>query len=298
MSDAVGVFPSGQVAHERYAAYRSALNDCRHWTATTSGGGQLALRLDPVNANKLGDESGVYHLTGSVGPARGGLPQSTAVEAAVVVMRRLNTVSVVAQMSIGYLGQVADVRMNEAKAAAAVAVRAIFASATVPGPLTEDASARRQNDPTKLARTNVPDQGGGVKVGASRVLASSDGGKVAVTVLGTVDPATGLDGYTPKTGYRFVGVQLRLANVGTQIYDDSPENGALLIDDRGEQHYADLAEITSGDGFGGHVRMSGEDSRSGYVVFQIAQGAKLRLFQFALDSGFAPSMGQWNLGAR
>jgi hypothetical protein len=214
-------------------------------------------------------------------------------------MRRLNTVSVVAQMSIGYLGQTADVRMAEAKSAASLADAKIARTATVPGPLTEEAGAStRQDDPAKLARTSLPDQGGGVKIGTPRVLSSSDGGKVAVTVLGTVDPATGLDGYTPKTGYRFVGVQLRLANIGTQIYDDSPENGALLIDDRGEQHYADLAEITSGDGFGGHVRMTGEDSRTGYVVFQVAQGAKLRLFQFALDSGFAPSMGQWSLTAK
>jgi hypothetical protein len=299
MSDAIGVFPSANVAHERYAAYRAALNACSHWTATTSGGGQLALRLDPVTAPKAGDESAVYHLVGNVSPAKSGLVQSTSVEAAVVVMRRLNAVSVVAEMSIGYLGQAAQIHMSEATSAAALADAKLARQVTVPGPLSEDANVNRAADePGKLARSSLPEQGAGIPIGTSRVLAASDGGKVAVTVLGVVDPAIGLDGYTPKTGYRFVGVQLRLANIGTQVYDDSPENGALLIDDRGEQHYADLAEITAGDGFGGHVRLSGEDNRVGYVVFQVAQGTKPRLLQFALDSGFAPSMGQWSLSSR
>jgi hypothetical protein len=101
----------------------------------------------------------------------------------------------------------------------------------------------------------------------------------------------------PKPGYRYVGVQVRLGNVGQTVYDDSPENGAILIDDRGEQHYADLAEVTAGDGFGGHVQLQEEETRTGYIVFQLPQNVRPATFQFALDSGFAQNMAQWTLGS-
>jgi hypothetical protein len=292
MSDTIGVFPSATVAHERYAAYRSALAACRRWTATTSDGGQLALRLDPVKAHDIGDESGVYRLEGVVTPAKSGLPQSTAIQAAVVVMRRMNAVSVVAEMSIGYLGQAADARTSDATLAASVADSKLAKLATVRGPLQEAAGAHGAGD-ANIARSNATSQAGGLPLGSPHVLASNDGGKVSVTVLQVVDAATALDGYTPKPGSRFVGVQIRLGNVGASVYDDSPENGALLVDSRGEQHYADLAEITAGDGFGGHVRMGAEETRTGFIVFQLPQGVTARTFQFALDSGFAASMGQW-----
>jgi hypothetical protein len=295
MSNTIGVFPSAIVAHERYAAYRSALAACRRWTATTSDGGQLALRLDPVNSHDIGEESGVYRLEGVVTPAKTGLPQSTAIQAAVVVMRRLNAVSVVAEMSIGYLGQTADARTSDATLAASVADSKLAKLATVRGPLQEAAGSHNSGDANNLARSNVPGQDGGLPIGSPHVLASNDGGKVSVTVLQVVDSATGLDGYTPKPGSRFVGVQIRLGNVGQSVYDDSPENGALLVDSRGEQHYADLAEITAGDGFGGHVRMGAEETRTGFIVFQLPQGVTARTFQFALDSGFAASMGQWSI---
>ena len=293
MSDAVGVFPSASVAHERYASYRSALVACRRWTATTSDGGQLALRLDPVPSHEIGEESGVYRLEGVVTPAKSGLPQSTAIQAAVVVMRRLNAVSVVAEMSIGYLGQAPDARNSDATLAASVSDSKLAKLATIRGPLQEAAGAKSADD--ALAGAAVPGQTGGLAPGTPHVLQSNDGGKVSANVLQVVDPATGQDGYVPKPGYRYIGVQIRLGNVGQTVYDDSPENGALLVDDRGEQHYADLAEITDGDGFGGHVTLQAEETRTGFIVFQLPQNVHAATFQFALDSGFAQNMAQWSL---
>jgi len=295
ISDAIGVFPSATVAHERYASYRSALAACRRWTATTSDGGQLALRLDPINTHLIGEESGVYRLEGVVTPAKSGLPQSTAIQAAVVVMRRVNAVSVVAEMSIGYLGQAADARNSDATLAASVADSKLSRLATIRGPL-QMAAGSKPDDGDTLAGSNVQGQTGGLAIGSPHVLQSNDGGKVSVNVLDVADPATGQDGYVPKPGYRYVGIQLRLGNVGRTVYDDSPENGALLIDDRGEQHYADLAEVTDGDGFGGHVRLEQEDTRTGFIVFQLPQNVHAATFQFALDSGFAQNMAQWQLG--
>jgi len=296
MSDAIGVFPSATVAHERYASYRSALAACRKWTATTSDGGQLALRLDPIQSHEIGEESGVYRLEGVVAPAKSGLPQSTAIQAAVVVMRRLNTISVVAEMSIGYLGQAADARTSDATLAASVSDSKLAKMATIRGPLQQAADANT-GDADTLAGSNVPSRTGGLAMGSPHVLQSNDGGKVSVNVLQVIDPATGQDGYVPKPGYRYVGVQIRLGNVGQSVYDDSPENGAILVDDRGEQHYADLAEVTDGDGFGGHVTLQAEETRAGFIVFQLPQNVRAATFQFALDSGFAQNMAQWTLSS-
>jgi hypothetical protein len=296
ISDAIGVFPTASVAHERYATYRSALAACRRWTATTSDGGQLSLRLDPVQSHAVGDESGVYRLEGVVAPAKSGLPQSTAIQAAVVVMRRLNAVSVVAEMSLGYLGQPADARTSDATLAASVSDAKLARMATIRGPLQEAAGAKDTTDADTLAGSTVPGQSTGAAIGAPQILQSNDGGKVSVNVLRVVDPATPQDGYEAKPGSRYVGVQIRLGNVGATVYDDSPENGAILIDDHGDQHYADLAEITDGDGFGGHVTLQAEDTRTGFIVFQLPVGTHASTFQFALDSGFSQNVAQWTLG--
>jgi hypothetical protein len=294
ISDAIGVFPSAGVARERFTAYRSALAACRRWTATTSDGGQLALRLDPVQAEQIGEDSGVYRLEGVVTPAKSGLPQSTAIQAAVVVMRRVNVVSVVAEMSIGYLGQAADARTSDATLAASVSDAKLAKMATIRGPL-QEAAGSDNADADTLAGSNVPARTSGLSVGSPHVLQSNDGGKVSANVLQVIDPANGQDGYVPKPGYRYVGVQVRLGNVGQSVYDDSPENGAILVDDRGEQHYADLAELTDGDGFGGHVTLQPEETREGFIVFQLPQNVRPATFQFALDSGFAQNMAQWTL---
>src|SRR5689334_22395362 len=61
-------------------------------------------------------------------------------------------------------------------------------------------------------------------------------GSMKVTILRVQDPlpappARGLLREVPQKGNRFVGVQVRLTNVGTELYDDSLLNGSRLITD-------------------------------------------------------------------
>lgn len=123
--------------------------------------------------------------------------------------------------------------------------------------------------------------------------------KVRVTVLKVADPATAksTDFSALEEGNRFVGVQLSLENVGTLAYDDSPGNGAKLVDAGGQQYDEEIAEeIAEGPLLGSAVTIGPGDNRTGWMVFQLGQTAQLRTFQMALDSGFAGQHGEWSLG--
>jgi hypothetical protein len=120
--------------------------------------------------------------------------------------------------------------------------------------------------------------------------------KVAVTLNRFVSSATPAhDFMKPKAGNRFVAVQLTLANQGQDVYGDSPSNGALVIDEQGQQYRSTLYEVREGPSFGGSATINTGDSRKGMIVFEVPEGVKLAKFQFALDSGIARQKGEWAL---
>ncbi|MFI6850045.1 DUF4352 domain-containing protein [Kitasatospora sp. NBC_00085] len=116
--------------------------------------------------------------------------------------------------------------------------------------------------------------------------------KVDVTVVKIVDPATAKEAFSsPKAGTKLVAVQFRLRNTGTAVYDDSPSNGARLVDSEGQQ----FTDTTAGPGFPGSVTIAPGDTALGYITFAIPTASQVAKIQFALDSGFAPSTGQWTV---
>jgi hypothetical protein len=57
-----------------------------------------------------------------------------------------------------------------------------------------------------------------------------------VTLMKVVDPArSGNSSFKPGKGKRFVGVQLELANVGKRVFNDTPSNGAVVVDVKFQQ---------------------------------------------------------------
>jgi hypothetical protein len=89
-------------------------------------------------------------------------------------------------------------------------------------------------------------------------------------------------------------VRLRLQNVGELVYDDSPSNGAFLIDREDQQYDAGFANYIREPDFGS-PRIRPGDARVGWLTFAVPTRAKLRTFQFTLDSGFGPESGEWTL---
>jgi len=124
---------------------------------------------------------------------------------------------------------------------------------------------------------------------------NGDGEKVAVKIVKVADPARGSDFYSPDKGNRFVAVQFKLTNVGTAAYDDSPSNGAVVVDADGQRFDATIADVTAGPSMDSGLKMAAGDSALGYIVFEVPKASKLRSVQFTLDSGFAEETGQWQL---
>lgn len=72
----------------------------------------------------------------------------------------------------------------------------------------------------------------GATVGGSITLrGTDDGALMRVTAVGVRDPVSAGDSFIqPDPGNRCVGVRVRLRNVGTANYSDSPSNGASVVD--------------------------------------------------------------------
>ena len=132
-------------------------------------------------------------------------------------------------------------------------------------------------------------------VGDSITLAGNeDGLEMKVTVMTVQDPAKNLaDFSSPRKASRFVGVQLKLENVGDTPYADAPTNSATLIDASGQGHNATFATLNTE--FNSNLRIQPGANQVGFVPFELPKKSKLATFQFTLDSGFGPETGEWTL---
>lgn len=133
-------------------------------------------------------------------------------------------------------------------------------------------------------------------VGGALTLTGIDPGlKMTVTLTKVVNPATPDQYSKPKTGNKLVAIELTLANSGQAVYDDSPTNGATLIDGEGQQFRPTYSDVVEGQAFGGTSTINMGDSRKGVIVFEVPESAQPGKFQFALNSGFADQKGEWAL---
>jgi Domain of unknown function (DUF4352) len=123
-----------------------------------------------------------------------------------------------------------------------------------------------------------------------------DGEKMEVTVVKVIDPVPAGEFDEPESGNRFLGVQIRLRNVGDATYDDSPANGAELIMSNDTQAKEGL--VSSGDcdsDFGSSAKIAPGATQVGCLPFEAKQATKPKTFQFTLASGFGPQAGEWRL---
>jgi hypothetical protein len=135
------------------------------------------------------------------------------------------------------------------------------------------------------------------KIGDTISLKGNERGlKIAVTVVRVSPSAKGKDEFNqPEKGQRFVAIQIALKNVGSIAYDDSPGNGAKLIDVEDQQYDVALSDVALGPSIGSAVKLGPSSARKGYLVFSVPKKVKLATFQFTLDSGFAPQSAEWLL---
>lgn len=138
---------------------------------------------------------------------------------------------------------------------------------------------------------------GKATIGSTITLAGNDpGAQVAVTVVTVANPAKGASDYiTPKAGNKYVAVQVRLRNTGRAGYDDSPSNGAKVVDVQGQQYEATTDDITAGPSLPADTKIAPGGMVLGFLVFEVPATVRLSGFQFTLDSGFADQTGEWTL---
>ncbi|MEU8275684.1 DUF4352 domain-containing protein [Microbispora bryophytorum] len=172
-------------------------------------------------------------------------------------------------------------------------------TATAPADTTAAKPQQTTDDGQAEGQEQADTQGGAQQpahVGGTLSLKGFQGLQVDVTVTKVELKATPANDFLkPKDGNRFVAIELKLDNKGQATYEDSPSNGAVVVDDQGQQYRTTFAEVKEGQAFQGSVTMSSGDSRKGVIVFEVPEGAKLAKLQFALNSGFSDQKGEWVL---
>jgi hypothetical protein len=163
-------------------------------------------------------------------------------------------------------------------------------------PAAADKGAEKKDDGAKAeaAEAKKPKD---AKVGDTIALKGMENGhELDVTVVKVVDNAKSSDDFTaPEDGNRWIGVQFQLVNTGTKAYADSPQNGAQIADDQGQQFQTTFADITAGPSMSSSVKLKPGAKALGWVVFEVPKTSKADIVQFGMDSGFSDQTGEWKL---
>lgn len=133
-------------------------------------------------------------------------------------------------------------------------------------------------------------------VGDSLTLSGVNGLKLAVTVTKVVDPEHGGRFDRPDSGDRYVGVFIRLRNVGATSYEDSPSSGSQLLPSGGEQ--ARGVDLTSGGcsgDFSTRVVIAPKSAQTGCIAFELPRRQAPATFRFTLNAALRTDTGVWNL---
>jgi uncharacterized protein DUF4352 len=150
---------------------------------------------------------------------------------------------------------------------------------------------------TTTARTStVPRRDTVAQLGQAVALSGhSRGSEVKVTVARIIDPLRAGKFDKPASGKRYVGVEVLIVNSGRAVYADSPASGATLVTTRDE--HADSTLVSGGacsGAFSAYTRIAPGARLRGCIPFEVRKRAKLKAFEFALESGYAEH-GRWSL---
>jgi hypothetical protein len=150
-------------------------------------------------------------------------------------------------------------------------------------------------EPASPKATGPAGEQGSAAIGDTITLNGTDDGLVMdVTLMEVIDPAKAQRYFGPGKNERLVAVRLRVENVGTLPYSDSPSNGAVLIDTADQAYDASIFDSAAGPALGS-AKIAPGDARVGLITFEVSKGTTVAGFQLTLDSGFGPETGQWEL---
>src|SRR4051794_26369537 len=139
-----------------------------------------------------------------------------------------------------------------------------------------------------LAPTAAHAAGGTKRSTLGRAITLHGFGRETLSVRPTelVDPLTPGEFDDVPAGRHLVGVRMSFRNAGGGTYRDSPRNGANLITSAGrsiEPTFASPDDCEQSS----TLRVPAGQTRLSCLVFEVPDAARLRFFEFTLDSGFA-----------
>ncbi|MCX4972573.1 DUF4352 domain-containing protein [Streptomyces sp. NBC_00620] len=136
------------------------------------------------------------------------------------------------------------------------------------------------------------------RIGDTITLAGmDDGSELKVTILKYVDPAKPADPeiFGPEGGKKWAAARFQLVNTGKSTYPDSPSNGAKIADTGGQRFDSTIGDITTGPAMTSDLSLPVGEKAVGWMVWEVPASSKAATIQWAMDSGFADEVGQWNV---
>jgi len=126
-----------------------------------------------------------------------------------------------------------------------------------------DLTAPRQ-DPGPLPQASAPV----TPVGTAAQLLTTDDAAFELTVNQVTDNAEPTFG-TVDDGMRLIAVQVTYHNTGTATLDEFPESSLQIVDTDGQEYRSSFLGTKAGPGFDGEVKLQSNDSRTGFVAFEV-----------------------------
>jgi hypothetical protein len=118
-----------------------------------------------------------------------------------------------------------------------------------------------------------------------------------VQLLQIVDPAPVGEFDEPAAGLHYVAVELEIVNVGSTAHSDFVDSSAFGIDAAGQQYAAaSFTETEAGPSFGDSLELAPGDRRSGFVLFELPDGATLSKVQVGADYGVSDEWVEFDVG--
>lgn len=140
---------------------------------------------------------------------------------------------------------------------------------------------------------------GAKKAGLGDTIDVSDlsGVKLAVTLVKVDAKAKSTDGFSePPAGDQYYAAQVRIKNIGSSAWSDSPSNCLQVKDGKGQTFQTDiLSSVSSGPMMAATTNIAPGDSTLGWVVFDVAKGDTVTTVQFTPLSGMGDDTAQWSL---
>jgi hypothetical protein len=156
----------------------------------------------------------------------------------------------------------------------------------------------RTPPPTNTAPTPTGTSASGpLTIGSTAVLSGeSEGEKLEATLLGYTAHVAGGEYDEPSAGMQYVGITLRIRNIGKVAYSDSPSNGASVLSSTGRPGKTTL--LTSGEcgeSFATRVNIAPGEAQEGCIPFEIPEGTEVAKVQWTPSSGFSEETAEWQL---